>query len=276
MPSSSWVTIDLTKEEDRNNVLDCRGNTPNYGMELDSDEELLKGEELQWLRTLASIPKGAKHQGKVRNLAHDEIKAELHELCKDYMACDTSHRINDPALKELEEAMWASYHLLWEDFGHMRKQANAGVKFPKWSQWYLTVADPPMIVTGHLPRALSKSIPIKADWYDICNMDSPEFVKLHKQVLATACKERTTSMHVVIKWMTTQAHSTNVSLINVLPTTGQSLGTVGLDLHDPVFAHGWFYVGVSRGTNWSRVKVLLKEGRQATIIVYKDILLRPA
>jgi ATP-dependent DNA helicase PIF1 len=56
---------------------------------------------------------------------------------------------------------------------------------------------------------------------------------------------------------------------------GQSLGTVGLDLRDPVFAHGQFYVGVSRGTNWSRVKVLLKEGREAMNIVYKDVLLRP-
>jgi hypothetical protein len=65
------------------------------------------------------------------------------------------------------------------------RQANAGVKFPKWSQWFLTTADPPMTVTGHLPRPLGKSAPIKADWYNICNMDTPEFVKLHKQVLAT-------------------------------------------------------------------------------------------
>ena len=30
---------------------------------------------------------------------------------------------------------------------------------------------------------------------------------------------------------------------------GQSLGTVGLDLRNPVFGHGQFYVGMSRGTN---------------------------
>ena len=56
---------------------------------------------------------------------------------------------------------------------------------------------------------------------------------------------------------------------------GQSLGMVGLDLHDPVFAHGQFYVGVSRGRNWSKVKVLLRESRETTNIVYKDVLLRP-
>ena len=56
---------------------------------------------------------------------------------------------------------------------------------------------------------------------------------------------------------------------------GQSLGTVGLDLRTPVFGHGQFYVGGSRGTNWSRVKVLLNEGEKTANIVYKDVLLRP-
>jgi ATP-dependent DNA helicase PIF1 len=41
---------------------------------------------------------------------------------------------------------------------------------------------------------------------------------------------------------------------------GQSLGMVGLDLRYPVFGHGQFYVSVSRGTNWNRVKVLLEHG----------------
>jgi hypothetical protein len=134
------------------------------------------------------------------------------------MAHIASHKINDPALKELEEATWVSYHLCWEDFGHALKQANAGVRFPKWSQWYLTVAYPPQTITGHLPRPLGKSIPIKADWY-ICNTDILEFVKLHKQALSTVFKEHTAPMRVSIHRMTTQAHSSNVSLITILPTT---------------------------------------------------------
>jgi hypothetical protein len=80
MPSLSRVTIDLTKEEDCDNVLDRWGATPDYDMELASDKELLKGEALEWSHTLASIPKDAKWQGKVRSLAHDEIKAELSKL----------------------------------------------------------------------------------------------------------------------------------------------------------------------------------------------------
>jgi len=56
---------------------------------------------------------------------------------------------------------------------------------------------------------------------------------------------------------------------------GQSLGTVGMDLHTPVFSHGQFYVAISRGTNWGRVKVLLAEGsaRKTENIVYPDVLL---
>ena len=43
----------------------------------------------------------------------------------------------------------------------------------------------------------------------------------------------------------------------------------------PVFGHGQFYVGVSRGTNWSRVKVLPAEDDETMNIVYKDLLLWP-
>ena len=54
---------------------------------------------------------------------------------------------------------------------------------------------------------------------------------------------------------------------------GQSLGTVGLDLRSPVFGHGQLYVGLSRGTNWNRVKVLLEDTNKTANIVYKDVLL---
>ena len=50
--------------------------------------------------------------------------------------------------------------------------------------------------------------------------------------------------------------------VTINKSQGQSLGIVGLDLYNPVFEHGQFYVSVSRGTNWSRVKVLLKSGER--------------
>jgi hypothetical protein len=56
---------------------------------------------------------------------------------------------------------------------------------------------------------------------------------------------------------------------------GQSLKFVGLDLRSPVFSHGQFYVGVSRGTNWGRVKVLLQETDMTANVVYKDVIIDP-
>jgi hypothetical protein len=56
---------------------------------------------------------------------------------------------------------------------------------------------------------------------------------------------------------------------------GQFLGTVGLDMRYAVFGHGQFYVGVSRGTNWNRVKVLVEEGLETTNIVYNVLLRAP-
>ena len=55
----------------------------------------------------------------------------------------------------------------------------------------------------------------------------------------------------------------------------KSLGTVGMDLCSPVFSHSQFYVAVSRGTNWERIKVLLAEGvaGKTENIVYPDVLL---
>ena len=55
---------------------------------------------------------------------------------------------------------------------------------------------------------------------------------------------------------------------------GQSLKHVGLDLRSPVFSHGQLYVGLSRCTSGTRLKVLLKEvdGGKTSNIVYKEIL----
>jgi hypothetical protein len=57
---------------------------------------------------------------------------------------------------------------------------------------------------------------------------------------------------------------------------GQSVKHVGLDLRRPVFSHGQFYVGVSRVTSVSNIKVIWEEKiREAKSlnIVYKEVLL---
>jgi hypothetical protein len=53
---------------------------------------------------------------------------------------------------------------------------------------------------------------------------------------------------------------------------GQSLGVVGVDLRQPVFAHGQLYVALSRATSRNRLKILLPpEETTTTNIVYHSI-----
>ena len=62
--------------------------------------------------------------------------------------------------------------------------------------------------------------------------------------------------------------------MTVNKSQGQSLKHIGLDLWSPVLSHGQLYVGLSRCTSGSRLKVLLKqadEGRTPNI-VYNEIL----
>jgi hypothetical protein len=63
--------------------------------------------------------------------------------------------------------------------------------------------------------------------------------------------------------------------ITINKSQGQSLKFVGLDLHSPVFSHGQFYVGVSRGTNWGRVKIQLQDTDMIANVVFKDVIIDP-
>jgi hypothetical protein len=58
---------------------------------------------------------------------------------------------------------------------------------------------------------------------------------------------------------------------------GQSVKHVGLDLRKPVFSHGQFYVGVSRVTSVSNIKVIWEDNvrePKTKNIVYNEVLLR--
>jgi hypothetical protein len=57
---------------------------------------------------------------------------------------------------------------------------------------------------------------------------------------------------------------------------GQSLQKVGIDLRQPVFTHGQFYVAFSRVTNVANLNVLLPYQGSGMVenIVYPEILLR--
>jgi hypothetical protein len=59
-------------------------------------------------------------------------------------------------------------------------------------------------------------------------------------------------------------------------TQGQSLQKVGIDLRQPVFIHGQFYVAFSRVTDMANLDVLLPYRGNGMVenIVYPEVLLR--
>ena len=64
--------------------------------------------------------------------------------------------------------------------------------------------------------------------------------------------------------------------ITINKTQGQSLQKVGIDLRQPVFTHGQFYVAFSRVTDVANLDVLLPYRGSGMVenIVYPEVLLR--
>ena len=59
-----------------------------------------------------------------------------------------------------------------------------------------------------------------------------------------------------------------------MPSQGQSLKHVGLDLRTPVFSHGQLYVGLSWCTSGNRWKISLRDvdGGRSANVVYNEAL----
>jgi len=53
---------------------------------------------------------------------------------------------------------------------------------------------------------------------------------------------------------------------------GQTMKTVGIYLHEPVFTHGQLYVALSRATRVNDVSVFCPNGRTTTDVVYMELL----
>lgn len=55
---------------------------------------------------------------------------------------------------------------------------------------------------------------------------------------------------------------------------GQTIDFVGIWLHEPVFAHGKFYIAMSRVTSYKNLKIALplKSGKMTKNIVYNEVL----
>ena len=80
-------------------------------------------------------------------------------------------------------------------------------------------ADPPIPVTGQLPQPIGKAQPVSQDWFDICNMQSSNFLALVKEARRTLRDQLTHLMHAALRCVTQHSQATNVSLITILPST---------------------------------------------------------
>ena len=55
-------------------------------------------------------------------------------------------------------------------------------------------ADPPIPVTGQLPRPIGKAQPVNQDWFDVCDLQSSNFLALVKEARRTPCDQLTHPM----------------------------------------------------------------------------------
>ena len=59
-------------------------------------------------------------------------------------------------------------------------------------------ADPPIPVMGQLPQPVGKAQPVNQDWFDVCDLQSSNFLTLVKEVRCTLCDQLMHPMHAAI------------------------------------------------------------------------------
>jgi hypothetical protein len=70
---------------------------------------------------------------------------------------------------------------------------TARTKYPREGE-PLPHGDPPIPVTGRLPRPLGHSVPRTAGWVNVCPLDDIQFIELHELAKLTPPAERTREM----------------------------------------------------------------------------------
>ena len=80
-------------------------------------------------------------------------------------------------------------------------------------------ADPPIPVMGQLPRPLGKAQPVNQDWFDVCDLQSSNFLALIKEARHTLHDQLTLPMHAALQCITDHSWAHKARLITILPTT---------------------------------------------------------
>jgi hypothetical protein len=168
---------------------------PNWGSDASVWDEMIDPED---------APKASGKKRKKR--AHDSEPqldgwlAARDKATREYLARLTSHTIVDETLKRELRMAYRLFALQQAE-----RAKNVVVPTPQFAD--LTVrprypgegeplphGDPPIPVTGCLPRPLGLSAPRTAEWYDVCPLDDIQFQELHERAKATPAAERTREM----------------------------------------------------------------------------------
>ena len=80
-------------------------------------------------------------------------------------------------------------------------------------------ANLPIPVTGQLPRPIGKAQPVNQDWFDVCDLQSSNFLALVKEARRTPRDQLTHPMRAALRHVASSSRANKVSLITILPTT---------------------------------------------------------
>ena len=80
-------------------------------------------------------------------------------------------------------------------------------------------ADPPIPITGQLPQPIGKAQSVNQDWFDVCDLQSSNFLTLVKEARHTPRDQLMHPMCTALQHITQHSQATNMSLITILPST---------------------------------------------------------
>jgi hypothetical protein len=157
-------------------------------------------------------PKALSKKRKKRGIKYPSYSLlAIHEkVTRDYLTRLSTHTVDDEALTaELRSAC----HAFALEQAELAKKVviptpqfvelQLCTKYPGEGE-PLPHRDPPIPVTGRLPRPLGRSVPRMAGWVDVCPLDDIQFIELHELAKLTPPAEHTWEMIITFRHVQAQ------------------------------------------------------------------------
>jgi hypothetical protein len=183
-----------------------------------SDPDWLSDDSM-WnhLRGPDDPPKELSKKRKKRGIEYPSYSLlAVHEkVTRDYLAQSSTHTVVDEALTV---ELWSARQAFALE--HAELARNVVIPTPQFVELPLHTkypgerepllhGDPPIPVTGQLPRPLGRTVPRIARWVDICFLDDIQFIELHELAKNTPPVERTRETNITFRRVQAQRHVDN-------------------------------------------------------------------